>query len=53
MSRMYWSSENSPPILNGTWVVPAAKKVARRTSQYLETFGLFKRFWEACTNYEP
>ena len=28
MLRMYWPSENSPSILNGTWTIPAARKVA-------------------------
>jgi hypothetical protein len=28
MLRMYWPDEQSPSILNGTWTVPAAKKVA-------------------------
>ncbi len=26
MLRMYWPSEQSPSILNGTWTIPAAKK---------------------------
>jgi hypothetical protein len=28
MLRMYWPNEKSPSILNGTWKIPAAKKVA-------------------------
>ncbi len=27
MLRMYWPSEKSPSILNGSWTIPAAKKV--------------------------
>ena len=28
MLRMYWPTEKSPSIINGTWKIPAAKKVA-------------------------
>lgn len=28
MLRMYWPNEKSPSIINGTWKIPAAKKVA-------------------------
>jgi hypothetical protein len=28
MLRMYWPDEKSPSILNGTWTIPAVKKVA-------------------------
>jgi hypothetical protein len=28
MLRMYWPNENDPSILDGTWTIPAAKKVA-------------------------
>jgi hypothetical protein len=27
MLRMYWPDESDPSILNGTWAIPAAKKV--------------------------
>ena len=27
MLRMYWPQETDPSIINGTWTVPAAKKV--------------------------
>jgi hypothetical protein len=25
--RMYWPNENDPLIIDGTWTIPAAKKV--------------------------
>jgi hypothetical protein len=28
MLRMYWPNENDPSILNGTWTIPAVKKVS-------------------------
>jgi hypothetical protein len=28
MLRMYWPNENNPSILDGTWTIPAAKKVS-------------------------
>jgi hypothetical protein len=28
MLRMYWPQENDPSIINGTWKVPAARKVS-------------------------
>jgi hypothetical protein len=28
MLRMYWPEESDPSILDGTWTVPAAKKVS-------------------------
>ena len=28
MLRMYWPNENDPSILNGTWTIPACRKVA-------------------------
>jgi len=27
MQRMYWPNETDPTILNGSWTIPAAKKV--------------------------
>src|SRR5262249_20404409 len=27
MLRMYWPNENDPSIIDGTWTIPAAKKV--------------------------
>ncbi|MHC2447467.1 hypothetical protein ACVI7B_007166, partial [Bradyrhizobium elkanii] len=27
MLRMYWPQETDPSIINGTWTVPAAKKI--------------------------
>jgi hypothetical protein len=28
MLRMYWPSEKSPSIINGSWTIPAVKKVS-------------------------
>jgi len=28
MLRMYWPNEDPPSILDGTWTIPAVKKVA-------------------------
>jgi hypothetical protein len=28
MLRMYWPNETHPTILDGTWTIPAAKKVS-------------------------
>jgi len=28
MLRMYWPNERSPSIINGSWKIPAVKKVA-------------------------
>jgi hypothetical protein len=28
MMRLYWPSEKSPSIINGSWKIPPAKKVA-------------------------
>jgi hypothetical protein len=27
MLRMYWPNENDPSIIDGTWTIPAVKKV--------------------------